>query len=182
MFAACDIVLQKLLLKRTDLRCLTARRLSAAVLQQLLRLQDQFHGPGRDRNIGILILQKDEGGIIHRPLYRVDPLSVCKIQQSLQAVKSPLTDQPIHILECRTEICAALPDDGKIPHVGFHLFLIRNETVLLHLFIALDDVNVRLLKITVRFTENIVSLLKEPAVSAPFLCASRGDAGRSGFI
>ena len=82
-------------------------------------------------------------------------------------MKSPLTDQPIHILECRTEICAALPDDGKIPHVGFHLFLIRNETVLLHLFIALDDVDVGLLKITVRLTKHVVGFLQKTPHQIP---------------
>ena len=82
-------------------------------------------------------------------------------------MKCPLPDHPVHILKSRTEIRAALTDDGKVTHVGFHLLTVCDQTVLLHLLITLDDVDVSLLKIAVRLAEHIVGLLQEPPYQIP---------------
>ena len=55
----------------------------------------------------------------------------------------------------------------KSTHVGFHLLTVCDQTVLLHLLITLDDVDVSLLKIAVRLAEHIVGLSRNRRTRSP---------------
>ena len=83
---------------------------------------------------------------VWRHLCRKNPVSVCKIHQSLKIFKLTFFHQLFHISKSRTEICTSITVKFQAVHVILQFFSAGDLHIRMHLLITLDNVYIYLLE------------------------------------
>ncbi|CAN4037816.1 DUF4340 domain-containing protein, partial [Dysosmobacter welbionis] len=128
----------------------------------LLALQYQLDGPHRYVRRGVPVVQKDEGRVVVRLFLRKDAAAVGEVDHALEVGELSGPDQLVHVLKHRAEVRAAEAVELHGVQIVVEVLLAGDLPVLLHLRVALDDVEIDLGEEVFLLAQDVVGLGDEP--------------------
>ena len=106
-------------------------------------------------------MQKYKGRLVIRLTSRIDPVSVCKIDQGFKTADFLLLLLLLHIPEHRSEVCSSPPLYGDIFAVFFPFFFRMDHFYILDTAVTLDQIDFHFMEKILFFTENGIRFSKE---------------------